>query len=53
MEGAGVAGMELAAAQYCHLEYHLQCCWRNQYHLVEQRKMGVHQDYLTLGVAIQ
>jgi hypothetical protein len=50
VEGTNVAGMELVAAQYCH---HLQYCWRNQYHLVEQRKMGVHQDYLTLGVAIQ
>ena len=53
LEGADVAAMELAAVQYCHLDYHLKYCWRNQYHLVEQRRTGVHKDCVALGVAIQ
>ena len=53
VEGIDVAGMEVVATQYCHLNCPLQYCWQNQYHLVEQRRMGVHEDYVALGVAIQ
>ena len=53
VEGVDVAEMDLVATQYCPSNFHLQYCWWNQYHLVEQRRMGVHEDYVALGVAIQ
>jgi hypothetical protein len=53
VEGVDVAGMELVAIQYWHSNCHIQYCWWNQYLLVEQRRMGVREDYVALGVATQ
>jgi hypothetical protein len=48
-----MVGMELVATQCCHSDCHLQYCWWNQYHLVGQRRMGVREDCVTSGLAIQ
>ena len=42
-----MAGMD------CHSNFYFQYYWQNQYYLVEQRRTGVREDYVALGVAIQ
>ena len=51
VEGVCEAGMGLVAGLYCHSDYRHHRWLGHQCHLVEQKKMGVLESCVDVGVA--